>query len=299
MTSEFSYASSVRGPFKRALAHGVEYVSGQHRLARIYAFYRRGPSGRNFWDDALRHLKVSVEIGGLGLSAIPREGPVVFVANHPYGALDGIALAWAAGCVRSDARILAHNALVRIPETREHLFPIDFTGTREAERTNVASRGAALAHLKAGGAVIVFPAGAVMTTPTPLATRAEDLPWGPLTARLIARSGATVVPDFFPGQNSRLFQIASHISATVRTALLYRETLRHRGRRIAMHVGAPISVAELRAEPHAGALMALLRARTFALTDASRGRPADHGPDGNAGRLAAALAPRRIGISSP
>ena len=58
----------------------------------------------------------------------------------------------------------------------------------------------------------MFPAGGISTAPDRLGReRATDAPWQPFTAQLVQRSRATVVPVCFEGQNSRLFQIVSHL----------------------------------------------------------------------------------------
>ena len=268
--ARFSYAASIEDPASRALGVAIERLSGRRRMERLYRRYRDEPHGDDFWDEALARMRVCVAPSGPGVSAIPREGPLVVVANHPFGTIDGIALAWAVGRVRGGVKLLAHEALARVPETRPHLLTIDFSEGREVERGNARARAAALAHLRAGGALVVFPAGQVMTTPGPFARRALDAPWGPLTARLVMRSGAAVLPVFIPGQNSRLFQVASHLSQTVRYALLFHETARHVGGRIELRIGRPIPPETTRSSGDAVAVTRMLRARTFALAEAQR-----------------------------
>lgn len=251
----------------RQLCLGLEAMTGRRRLDVLYRGYVGDPSRGDFFAEAISRM--NIRLAGQGVAHIPRQGPLAVVANHPYGAMDGIALGCLLGRFRGDVRIIAHSALARVPELAEKLFAIDFSGTREAERANIKARAAALGHLKNGGCLMVFPAGGVMTTPHPLARRAVELNWGPLSARLIMRSGATVLPVHVPGQNSRLFQVASHLSQSLRYALLFHEAARMIDGRIALHVGRPIDPAVIAGFQDAVALTEWLRWQVFSLGTAA------------------------------
>lgn len=269
-----SYAASIANPVARGVGRATEALFGRRRLEALYATYRRDVArgmdrAPSFWTAAVERMNVRVVAHGA--ARVPAVGPLVVVANHPFGCMDGIALAHAIGRVRGDVMILAHEALARVPETRTHLLTVDFAGTREATRHNVRMRATALAHLRRGGALIVFPAGSVMTTPRPFAARAQDAPWGALAARLALKSRAAVLPVFVPGQNGRLFQIVSQFSQTLRYALLFHETARHVNGRIDLHVGALLPHAVVRRWGDVEAVTARLRERTFALAPGGEG----------------------------
>ena len=215
-TIEFSYAATFESRPRRMAARAIERVSGQRRLKRLYDHYRAYPErGEPFWEAAVRLMQIEVRHDAEGLANIPSTGPLVIVANHPFGVLDGLVLCALAGRVRRDFKLLVHAALYQAPEAMPDLLPLDFSAGATASRTILQSRAAAMSHLKDGGCLLVFPAGAVATTPNVLARRARDGEWGPFTAKLIRRARATVVPFHFSGQNSRLFQMASHLSYTV------------------------------------------------------------------------------------
>jgi putative hemolysin len=217
----FSYATASDPPIKRGLIRLVEKATGQPTLKRMYVHNQRFPrSGEDFWQAAVRSLELDVRYDARALAAVPKTGPVVFVANHPYGVLDGIVMAWLVSKARPDFLVLTHIVLTRAPEAAPFILPIDFSGAEGAEQTNLASRAAARAHLAKGGAVVVFPAGAISTTPDKFGSGpAVDGRWQPFVSQLIQRSKASVMPIWFGGQNSRLFQIASHVSLTLRLSL--------------------------------------------------------------------------------
>ncbi len=267
----FSYSTPDQPRLQRAVIRAIELVGGQRRLKRLYESqaYERGPD-ETFFDVSIRKLKLDVVYSPDRLAAVPAEGPVVFVANHPYGVLDGLVLSALTLKVRPDTQIMANEILSRVPETREHLLPVDFAETREALATNIASRRAALGWLRQGGAVGIFPGGGVATSERPLGRSVFDLPWHPFTAKLIRATRATVVPVLFSGHNSRLFQVASHVSLTLRLSLMFHETARRIGSRLDVAIGEPIPYDALAGIEDREELVAELRRRTYALGAATR-----------------------------
>lgn len=266
----FSYADASDPPVKRGLIRLVEVATGQRRLKRLYLANRRHPvAGETFWQASVRSLGLDVRFDEAALARIPSTGPVVVVANHPYGVLDGIVISWLAQKVRGDFLVLTNAVLLRAPEVEEFVLPVDFSGTDEAMRTNLRSRALARKHLDGGGCVVVFPAGAISTAPDRLGRhRAIDGPWQPFTSQLIQRSGATVVPICFEGQNSRLFQIASHLSPVLRLSLIFHEVRNRIGTVMHVAIGAPIPFEDLAALKDRQQLADDLRARTYALAAA-------------------------------
>ncbi len=263
----FSYAAPSDPPVKRQLIRFVEKATGQPALKRLYLDNHRSPRpAESFWAAAIRCLALNVVYDAAALAQLPSTGPVVVVANHPYGVLDGIVISWLVQKVRPDFVVLTNAVLMRAEEIRDFILPIDFSDTPEAREINIKSRAAARAHLDNGGAVVVFPAGAVSTAPDRLGLRpAVDSRWQPFVAQLIQRSKATIVPFWFGGQNSRLFQIASHISQTLRLSLIFREVKTRIGATLPVVIGAPISFEEIADIKDRQLLADALRSRTYAL----------------------------------
>ena len=195
----------------------------------------------------------------------PASGPLVVVCNHPFGVVDGLAICALVAPLRPDFRILTNALLIKAEEIRGHLLPVDFSGTRKATEINLKSRAEARDHLSKGGCLIVFPAGGVSTTPDLWHDKAVDAQWGGFTARLIVQAKAAVAPVYFEGQNSRLFQIASHIHTTLRLSLLFKEVHDRIGSKVSMHPGPAMPYAALAQFGGGKALMDHLRAMTYAL----------------------------------
>ena len=160
-------------------------------------------------------------------------------------------------------------------------------------QTNLTSRAAARAPLDRGGAVVVFPAGGVSTAPDRLGRHpAVDARWQPFVGQLIQRSRATVVPIWFGGQNSRLFQIASHVSQTLRLSLIFHEVKSRIGAMLPVVVGAPIPFEALAAFKDRQALADHLRDITYGLSTGDTPRRSERGPHRLIAKLKS-LKPRR------
>jgi putative hemolysin len=267
----FSYAAPTDPPVKRQLIRLVEKATGQPALKKLYLANQRDPRpSESFWAAAVRSLALDVVYDEAALARLPRTGPTVFVANHPYGVLDGIVISWLVQKVRPDFLVLTNAVLMRAAEVRDYVLPIDFSDNPEARAMNIRSRAAAREQLDRGGAVVVFPAGGVSTAPDRLGRLpAVDAPWQPFVAQLVQRSKATVAPIWFGGQNSRLFQIASHVSLTLRLSLLFHEVRARIGASLPVAISAPIPFAEIAHIKDRQAMADLLRMRTYALARAA------------------------------
>ncbi len=266
---QFTYATQVASRPKQAVIRAIELLGGQPKLRRLYLENQRAPrDGETFFDAAIRLLKLDVRFDQTMLDKVPKDRPVVFIANHPYGVLDGITLTWLAMKARPDVKVMANAVLCQAPEARANLLSIDFSPTGEARQTTINSRLEVQRILKGGGAIGIFPGGGVSAAMKPLRGPALDLPWAPFTAKMIMMSKATVVPIWFEGQNSRLFQIASSLSYTVRLSLMFHETARRMGTPLNVNIGEPVNFEDLPAGLDRAGLVRHLRERAVALAPA-------------------------------
>ena len=264
---DLSYASPCDGPFARLAIHLIEATTGQLELKRLYNIYQTELRGTvDFWEAAMRLMRLSVDYDPRKLEALPKTGPLVIVANHPFGLIDGLLIGHLANRVRQDFKVLTNSRLYPPDaEIRNYILPIDFDPTPTAQETNLNSRAVARSHLKGGGCIIVFPGGGVATTPSLFAKKAVDFEWKHFTARLVHEAKAPVVPVFFPGQNSWMFQIASHLGMTARMAYLLHEVANKIGGRFSATIGDVLPYETLREMRDPRALCRYLRDKTEAL----------------------------------
>jgi len=219
-----SYAGTFTNPFKSTLIRVIELLTGKLTLLKLVRkFEAAGQVGMTeFWKRALNLLQIDLQTPDDQIANIPKEGPVVIVANHPHGLVDGMILAELVGRVRQDFKILTRSLLTNVPMIQYHMLPVAFPHEPDAVRMNIEMRKLAMDHLAENGVIILFPAGQVATSRDWFGP-AVEADWLPFTAKMILKSDTKVVPVFFPGQNSRWFQIANRLSDTLRQSLLLHE----------------------------------------------------------------------------
>lgn len=242
----FSFAGSEVGPLARYVIQTIEKATGQRLLKRLYDEYllEERPS-ELFWQDAVRVLRLGPKVSYEGGAHIPQDGPVLIVANHPFGVVDGLVMGSEVSRVRQDYRIVAHRIFHDAEQLADKVLPIDFAPSRTALRTNLETRGACIDLLKDGGLLALFPAGAVASAPRVLG-RAVEAEWKTFAAKLAMTPGLTVVPICFHGQNSLPYMAAKKVSVALAYALTFREVRRRMGGQIQVTVRAPIPGEELR-----------------------------------------------------
>jgi len=264
---EISYAITARTRRARFVIRTVENATGRLKLIRKARGYdREVAAGRNFWDVVPNRYKISLDVISGSLDNIPKTGPVVVLANHPYGILDGLMLGQIMSRSRGDFRILAHKVFAKAEDINDNILPISFDETREAMTTNLNTRKLALSYLKEGGAVGVFPGGSV-SSPRRMFGFPMDPMWRNFTAKMIAKSDAVVVPVFFEGRNSRRFHFFGRVNRTLRTALLISEFRRRLNRPVRVAIGEPLDRKALEAyAKDPTAMMDFLRTKTYDLS---------------------------------
>ena len=264
---DVSYSSTAKSRRKRVFIRSLENATGRLKvIRRLRGLDEELQAGRNFWDAMTERYRLRLEVMSGSLENIPREGPLVVLSNHPYGILDGLMMGHILSQARGDFRILAHRVFAKANDISDHILPISFDETREAIALNLQTRKQALEYLGEGGAIGIFPGGSVSSPQRPMGFPMDPV-WRTFSAKMIAKSGATVVPMFFEGHNSRRFQVVGHYNKTVRTALLISEFKRRLNRPVRVAIGEPLDQDALDAyvkDPKA--MMDFLRTKTYDLS---------------------------------
>ena len=267
-----SYAGTFKNPFKAGSIRVIEWLTAKIQLlSLIRSFEKSGaPIGAAFWPKAIRHMGIRIDTPPEEIARIPATGPVVVVANHPSGLVDGMIMAEMISRVRSDFRILTRSLLTGIPEVEEFMIPVPFPHEDNARELSLQMRDETLKHLKDGGVIILFPAGKIAMSEGWWG-RAVEAEWNVFTHKIVKSTGATILPIFFPGQNSRTFLIANRVSETIRQGLLLYEIKRSLFKPQRPHIGEPILADELKKwDGNPRGFLAWLREHTLALGSAHR-----------------------------
>jgi putative hemolysin len=262
-----SYAGTFTNPWTVGTIRSIEWLTAKITLLRLIRdFERKGaPFGPPFWPAAIEQMGIRIDTPPDEIARIPAKGPLVVVANHPHGLVDGMVMAEMINRVRSDFKILTRSLLTGIPEIEQFMIPVPFPHEENSRELGLQMRAESMAHLKDGGVIILFPAGKVASSGTWFGPAIEP-EWNPFTHKMIMRSGAAVLPIRFTGQNTRFYQIANKLSATLRQSLLLYEIRKALFKPQRPFIGEPIEPEELKPwADNPRSFLAWLRAHTLAL----------------------------------
>lgn len=246
-----SYVQESDTPLKKIIINGIERLFGRSKLEKVYRKLKDKPFDiKEFFSDAMEIGQLNVNHRGINPDELNINGPLIFLANHPFGIVDGMVLCDIAAKVRGDFRILIHSALCQDGDLAPYFLPVDFEDTKRAMKTNIRTKQLALEAISDNIPLLIFPSGMVSTANKLGFGSVKDAPWTTFAAKLVKQSRATVVPIYFHGRNSRKFHIVSHIGGPLRTGMLMHEALNKFGRSIEVAIGEPIPAQQLQQFTH-------------------------------------------------
>ena len=244
-TPIFSFADGEMGAVSNAVIRGLEICTGQPKIKKLYLDYVDDDRPHElFWQDAVNRLDLKVNLKFEDGAKIPKTGRLLVIANHPFGVIDGLILCSELSKIRQDYQIITHQVLRQAPAVMHQILPIDFDTTEEALRTNMHTRKVAVKQVEDGGALVLFPAGAISLAPKVIG-KAEDAEWKNFVAKIASIENTTIVPVFFEGQNSLSYMLARKMSQTLGYSLMFREICRRIGTRVDVTVRKPVTTQDL------------------------------------------------------
>lgn len=242
----------------------VEKLLALDGINQIYYSAADADPRHDFMDRVLQVMKVETLVSESDLSRIPREGRLVVVANHPFGGIEGIVLGALLRSLRPDVKFMANFLLKAIPDLQDALILVDPFDRDVSAKVNLRPIKDCVRWLREDRALGVFPAGAVSHMDLRRGG-VTDPAWSPTIGRLIHMTEAPVLPVFFRGSNSLLFQILGMVHPRLRTSLLPRELVNKRNRTLEVRIGHVLPYARLAGFKDDRMLMDYLRERTYHL----------------------------------
>ena len=241
---DFSYASKVEHNFaQRLIIKSIESITGKKKLENLYSNYSLDSKNpQTFWSDILDIMNIKVVNKSQNKLSIAKNEPLIIIANHPFGIIDGLILCALASKFRSDFKIMTHETLQFLPQLKKYILPVDFSGkSKESKLLNIKTAKEAREHLINKGIVIIFPSGGVSVASN-LRSEAIDDEWKLFPAKLIQQTKSSVLPIYFDGKNGLMFHLfASKLkSQTLKYSSYIHETKKKIGKEISIYVGKKI-----------------------------------------------------------
>lgn len=269
-----------RGILTQSIGRIAGKALGLDALARVYAGAAQKCGGRGAIGSAkggeifgrlLDALDITTGISQSDLSRIPVSGPVVVVANHPFGMMEGIILGHLLSSVRSDLKIMSNYLLGAAGEIRDMLILVDPFGEENASLSNLRGMRESIRWLESGGMLVIFPAGEVSHLDLRRAA-VTDPEWKLSVAGIIRKTGAAVLPVHFKGANGPLFQFLGLVHPGLRTLMLPQALLNKTGRKIELRIGNAIPGERLRDFHSDKEMLDYLRMRTYIMESMEKDR---------------------------
>ena len=265
----FSYASKSEHNFaQRLIIKTIESFTGKRKLENLYKNYSiNNQNPKTFWTDILNMMQIKVINKSYNEFTIPSCGPLLVIANHPFGIIDGLILCSLVSRFRDDFKIMTHETLQFLPQLKQFILPVDFSlQTKDSKILNIQTAKAAKEHLKNNGVVIIFPSGGVSVAKN-LRSEAIDDEWKLFPAKLIHQTKSNVLPIYFDGKNGLLFHFfATKIkNQTLKYSAYIHETRKKIGKEIFICTGNLISYREIESIKDRVELTDFLKGITYSL----------------------------------
>jgi putative hemolysin len=272
--SVFELKATFKDPLRRKLfgmtRRSLERFFLLDQVNKIYRMVAESAGDGDFLENAMRVMGLTCEAAPEDIARVPASGPLVCVANHPFGGIEGVVLQALLRRVRPDVKIMANYLLGRMPEMRDLCFLVNPFGTESSFRDNIRPMKESLRWLRDGHVLAVFPAGEVSHLSLPHGN-IRDPAWSRTIAGIIRKTEAPVLPVFIEGRNSALFQVLGLLHPRLRTAMLPRELLNKRNTCLRFRIGNVVPFARLARYADDAEMMDYLRLRTYILVN--RGDP--------------------------
>ncbi len=238
----------------------IDRILGFHKLKKLFDKYKLADLEKKaFVKRGLEMLQVDYNINNTP-SSIPASGPLIVVSNHPYGGVEGVILADFLSTIRDDVKFMANSGLSQVREMKDFFIFTNPLVTNNYK--NISSIRGCQTHLENNGLLVLFPAGKVSYFRKDK-NRITDGEWNRIAAKLSKKLNIPVVPIFFAGSNSKIFQTMGRVYYRFRLLMLTREMMKMKGKTVQLYLGNLLKPEQLKGSTRE--IINFLRMQTYLL----------------------------------
>ena len=228
------------------IARLVKKIICLDRINEIIVKYGKDNQGIAFAEKVLEDLNITTSIKGL--ENIPRNEKLIFVSNHPLGALEALAIGkYLDTLFKGQINFITNEILTYIPPLKEIFTPVE-VGSNKQDRTKLNNIEQLFVSDKQ---IIIFPSGVVSRR---IDGKVQDFEWKKMFVAKARQYQRNIVPIYCSGQSSEFFLKFSNfrkklgIKTSIELILFPREMFKYEGKSIDITIGQPISYQSLTAE---------------------------------------------------
>ena len=240
-------------------------LTGADKINELYNSLS-GETGLEFIESFFEKLDIQIDFDESELKNIPANGAFITISNHPFGAIDGLLLLKIVSQKRPDFKVLANFLLQNIDPLKELFIGVNpFENIKD--KSSLSGIKEAITGLQEGKGLGIFPAGEVSSFQSNRG-KITDKEWQSSAVKLIKKAEVPVIPIYFSGTNSFLFQLLGFVHPNLRTARLPKELLKMKKKVVKIRIGSPIPIKDQKALPNLQSYTTYLRAKTYLLGSA-------------------------------
>jgi putative hemolysin len=255
-----------RGRFGDFFSKLAMKLTGMNKVNRVYDAAKQY-NGKAFCNSLLNEVGVNIQVENAEALRQFDGKPFITVSNHAYGHIDGIAAIAVVAAIRPDYKMMVNFILGMIDTMAMHFITVNpYSSGKLADKSSLEGVKASINHLKENHPMGFFPAGAVSKTKIrKFRLEVEDREWQPSVVKLIKKAKVPVIPMYFSGKNSRLFNLLDLLDWRLRSLRLGHEIYNKRGKTIHIRFGTPIMPEEQRKHTNLEEFGKFLKDRTYSL----------------------------------
>ena len=191
----------------------------------------------DFVDASIIFLDMKIE--AFGLENIPEEGKFIFVANHPLGGMESLAMMKIISQKHKNLLFLVNDLLMFLTPLKDIFISVNKLGSQSRQHVEQINNA-----YNSDNQILNFPAGLVSRK---IKNKIIDLEWQKNFITKAIETKRDIIPMFVEGKNSNFFYNLANIRKflklkfNIEMIFLVNEMFKKRGQTTKLHIGKPIN----------------------------------------------------------